>query len=248
MNAIIVDDEASAREVLEALLEMNHPEVKVIDRCADIDTAVASIQRNCPDVVFLDIEMPGGLGFEIVNRLECPVEFEIVFVTAYDMYAIKAFEVAALDYLLKPIEEERLEQAIDKVRTRLKINDIKERLTTLQQTMASPSIQRITVYHKGERFLIPICDIIAIQAQGAYCNIFIQGEMEELVISKNLKQLELILEGNEAFFRSHRSWIVNTKRLISYSKLNGTITLENEIKAKLSEYKVDAFEKHVSPR
>lgn len=246
MNAIIVDDEESARDVLEALLEMNHSDVNIVDKCHDVDAAIQAIQKHSPDLVFLDIEMPGGTGFEVLKRLDTPVNFEVIFVTAYDKYAIKAFEVSAIDYLLKPVEEDRLEQAVDKVRSNIASNDMKDRLATLTQTLESKTVQKITVYHKGERYLVPVTDIVAIQAQGAYCTIFIQGDVKELIISKNLKQVENMLDENERFFRSHRSWVVNMDKLISYSKQNGTITLENSIVAKLSEYKLEAFERQFS--
>ena len=180
--------------------------------------------------------------FEVFKRLDKPIDFEVIFVTAYDKYAIKAFEVSAIDYLLKPIEEDRLEQAIDKVRSNMATNDMKDRFQTLTQALESKMIQKITVYHKGERYFVSISDIIAVQAQGAYCTIFTQGEVKELIISKNLKQVESLLEGNDNFFRSHRSWLVNMNKLISYSKQSGTITLEDSIIAKLSEYKLEAFE------
>lgn len=246
MNAIIIDDEESAREVLEALLEMNHSDVNIVDKCHDVDAAIQAIQKHSPDLVFLDIEMPGGTGFEVLNRLDAPVNFDVIFVTAYDKYAIKAFEVSAIDYLLKPVEEDRLEQAIDKVRSNMASNDMKDRLETLTQTLESKTIQKITVYHKGERYLVSVTDIVAIQAQGSYCTIFTQGDIKELIISKNLKQVENILDENDRFFRSHRSWVVNMDKLISYSKQNGTITLESSIIAKLSEYKLEAFERHFS--
>ena len=107
MRSIIVDDEESARDVLSALLHRYHSEIEVIDKCTNVEEAVSSIKKYNPELIFLDIEMPRFAGYEILNFFE-NVDFKIIFVTAYDQYAIKAFELAALDYLLKPIDPDRL--------------------------------------------------------------------------------------------------------------------------------------------
>ena len=114
LRTIIVDDEQSAQDVLENLLDRYCPSVQLLDKCSNVEEAVASIEKNQPDIVFLDIEMPNYAGYELVSFFET-VNFDIIFITAYDHYAIKAFEVSAVDYLLKPVDIERLKSAVDKV-------------------------------------------------------------------------------------------------------------------------------------
>ena len=114
IKAILVDDEESARDVLENLLRRFCPEIDLLDKCNNVEQAVESIKQHKPNLVFLDIEMPNYAGYELVDFFT-EIDFEIIFVTAYDQYAIKAFEVSAVDYLLKPIEIERLKESVSRV-------------------------------------------------------------------------------------------------------------------------------------
>src|SRR3989338_4013155 len=122
LKAILIDDEESARNVLSNLMARFCPEVNILQTCANVTEAIDAINTHQPDVVFLDIEMPNYSGFELVNFFE-KVNFEIVFVTAYDKYAIKAFEVSAVDYLLKPIEIDRLKQAVERLITKTNLKN-----------------------------------------------------------------------------------------------------------------------------
>lgn len=244
IKAIIVDDEQSARNVLEKLLAKKHPEIEVLDKCASLDTAIGSIKANRPDVVFLDVEMPKKSGFEIINEMD-RIDFEIIFVTAYDNYAIRAFEISALDYLLKPVDKKRLSDSIEKLKRNLKTHDFEQKLLALQKVLASEEGPKFTVYHKGERQLIAVSDIIAIRAEHAYCHIYVSGMQEELMISKNLKRVERMLEGNTQFFRTHRSWIVNVDRMSVYNKSKCLIYLENGLQARLSKHKSKLFDEFI---
>ena len=120
IRAILVDDEESARDVLENLLKRFCPEVELLAKCTNVEQAVASIRELQPDLVFLDIEMPNYAGYEIVKFFP-EINFELIFVTAYDKYAIRAFEVSAVDYLLKPIDIDRLKNAVSRVMKQLSV-------------------------------------------------------------------------------------------------------------------------------
>lgn len=243
IKAILVDDEEGARDVLENLLLRFCPDVELVAKCANVLDAVEVIKQNQPDLVFLDIEMPNYSGFEIVKFFK-EVNFEIIFVTAYDQYAIRAFEVSAIDYLLKPIDIERLKQAIEKVRTQKNIEAQSQRLSLLENTLESKQLKNIIVADKGQQHIIPIEHIIAIEAQESYC--IIHTIEKNYVASKNLRHFETILEGSPKFFRVHKSWLVNKDCIKNYSKSDLTIQLTNGLTTKLSKYKKAEFEEAIA--
>ena len=190
---------------------------------------------------FLDVKMPNYAGYEIVNFIDT-VNFEIIFVTAYDQYAIKAFELSALDYLLKPINRARLTEAIEKVRSKVDNTRKIEQLKVLVSSMNEESLEKIIISELGNKRVVEVSDIIAVQAQGAYCTIFTKGETQ-LTVSKNLKYFENLLSDAGYFFRTHKSWLVNLRALKSVQLTKGIIVLEEELYAKLSKYRVEDFKK-----
>lgn len=239
IRAIIIDDEESARDVLENLLKRFCPNVQVIDKCGSLPQGVDSIKSQQPDLVFLDIEMPNYAGYEIVNFFNS-INFNIIFVTAYEQYAVKAFELSAIDYLLKPVDINRLRGAIEKVETQQNLLDQAERFKVLSTTLEHKSIKNIVVTDKKLQHIIPVETIIAIEAQESYC--ILHCTDKKLIASKNLKHFETLLEELPAFFRTHKSWLINTNHLVHYSKSEFTITLSQNTIAKLSKYKKSEFE------
>jgi len=239
IRAILVDDEESARDVLENLLARFCPEVELIAKCEDVLQAVEVIKDKQPELVFLDIKMPNYSGFEIVNFFK-EVNFDIIFVTAYDQYAVRAFEIAAIDYLLKPVDIERLKAAIERVLTQRNIQHQAQRLSLLSNTLESKQIHNIAVSDKGQQHIIPINSIIAIEAQESYC--VIHTADKKYTASKNLKHFEAVLESLPKFIRVHKSWIINKDHLKYYSKSELSIHLSTGLVAKLSKYKKAEFE------
>jgi two-component system LytT family response regulator len=239
LKAILVDDEEAARDVLENLLKRFCPDINLVDKCSNVLDAVESIKLNQPNVVFLDIEMPNYAGFEIVKFFES-VQFEIIFVTAYDKYAIRAFEIAAIDYLLKPIDIDRLKESVSKVKNVVDFKIQAEKLALLSNTLESKEIKNISINEKGIQQIISINSIIAIEAQESYC--FIHTESKKYMVSKNLKSFEIMLDSLTNFVRVHKSWIINLNEMVNYSKSNLVINLTNGIVAKLSKYKKAEFE------
>lgn len=237
LKAILIDDEESARNVLSNLMARFCPEVNILQTCANVTEAIDAINTHQPDVVFLDIEMPNYSGFELVNFFE-EVNFEIVFVTAYDKYAIKAFEVSAVDYLLKPIEIERLKSAIEKVKQRVHLKN--NNYQALSDNLKNEQLTKLVVRKNDSQEIVAIEDIIAIEAQEAYSSIY--TENGTFLMSKNLKHFETLLENNTDFFRSHKSWIINLKKIESFSKSTSEIQLKSSLVAKLSKYKIAEFE------
>lgn len=242
IKAILVDDEESARDVLQNLLLRFCPEVNLVAKCENIDQAVKFIEAEQPDLVFLDIEMPNYAGYEIVNFFQ-EINFEIIFITAYDQYAIRAFEIAAIDYLLKPIDIDRLKNAIARVNAHRNAEQQAHRMSLLSHTLQSNQLKNIVITDKGLQQIIPIDSIIAIEAQESYC--CINTADQRYVASRNLKHFETILESLPQFIRVHKSWIINTKFIVNYSKSELSILLKNGIIAKLSKYKKADFEQAI---
>lgn len=244
LRAIIVDDEADARNTLQKLLERFCPQATVCQACKNLPDAVQAIKKHKPQLVFLDVEMPGHAGYEITQFIPEP-DFDIVFVTAYDKYAVKAFELAAIDYLLKPIDVDRLMEAVNRAQQRNIGNLSANEINQLQNNIDAQHNEFITVADKGFRTPIALTEVVAFHAQAAYTQIQTVSKKEYL-LSKNLSQVGELLDGNTTFFRSHKSWIINLQHVASYAISKGIILMNDQTEAKLSRYRKDAFLKIIS--
>jgi two-component system LytT family response regulator len=246
IKAIIIDDESRARNVLNTLLERNCPNITVIDSCPDLIAGVASIKAHKPDVVFLDIQMPKFYGYEIVNHFD-QIDFEIIFVTAFDNYAIKAFEMSAMDYLVKPIERQRLVSAVNKVSEKLNHQKKLEEYRVFVDAIKNKASDKIIIPELGNRRIVELDRINSIEAEGAYTHVHLIND-SKITIGKNLKYFENLLSDNPSFFRTHRSWLVNLKHVKSLHKTNLNISMALDIVAKISRSKLDEFEKVIGIR
>lgn len=244
LKVIVVDDEAAARNVLSKLLHMSKTNVDIIASCCDVPEAVESINKLKPDLVFLDVQMPNYAGYEIVNFFD-EINFEIVFVTAYDEYAIKAFELNAVDYIVKPMERNRLDEAIEKVQNKLeqknKIEQYQMLLSSIQgQTLSKIAVSELSNGQISKRIL-DLKDIIAIEAKGAYSHVHLINDSPFLV-SRNLKFFESLLPQDAPFFRSHRSWILNLEHVSKFKPRFGDVNMSQDLVAKISKNRIEAFE------
>lgn len=240
INAILVDDEERARNTLSLLLKEFCPNIQIIAKCENVLEAVESIKSNQPDLVFLDIEMPNYNGFELFDLIE-EVNFETIFVTAYDHYAIKAFEVSAIDYLLKPVEIESLQKAIDKVDRKVS-GKFKEQVSILKNIYKGEDVKKIAIPLSDGLSFFDINDIILFAADGAYTNVFFKNKSKVLV-SKRLKFFEDILENRNIFFRAHRSSMINVNYLKKYHKGQSTIQMDNDVEIQIARERKNEFEK-----
>ncbi|HRN41497.1 MAG: response regulator transcription factor [Flavobacteriales bacterium] len=203
MKVIIVDDERLARKELQSLLA-KYPHVEVLSECENVKSATADIERLKPDLVFLDINMPEKDGFALLEELDYIPE--IVFVTAYDEYAIKAFEVNALDYLLKPIQPERLEEALNKYSSSESVNNSEQKLGLNDQVFVKD----------GDRcWFVKLSDVPMFESEGNYVRVYFDNNKP--LILKSLNNLANKLDEN-VFFRANRKFIIN---------LNWIDTVEN---------------------
>ena len=189
MKAIIVDDEALARRELRRLLK-EHDWVDIVGEAANIEEAFTRTQQLNPGLIFLDIQMPGGSGFDLLSRLDEPPQ--VIFTTAYDQHAVRAFEVNALDYLLKPIEPERLAAALNKVNSR--------------DTRPSDVLERVFVRDGSRCWFIPLREVRLLSAEGNYLRLS-WGTLQPL-LARPLTVLEQRLDP-ALFFRANRSQIIN---------------------------------------
>lgn len=225
LKAIIVDDEAKARRILENFITEYCPQLSIVAISEDVPQAVKAIKKSQPDVVFLDIEMPGYNGFQLLEFFE-EIDFEIIFTTAYSEFALKAFQVSAVDYLLKPIQIEQLIKAVEKME-KIKGNSlIRERLQTLQANLKEHQIKKIVVPVSEGSLFIEVNDITYLKAEGSYVNIFLK-DGNKVLVSKNIKDYENQLTLKEGFYRTHRSYLVNTGYITNISADHSEAMLGN---------------------
>jgi two-component system LytT family response regulator len=208
LRAVVVDDEDLARRRLMKLLAKYGGEVDVVGEAANGEDAIALIASLRPDVVFLDVQMPGCDGFDVVRRLrEKPF---IVFATAYNEYALKAFEENSVDYLLKPVEQKRLDRTFDKLRrfTGVSAPVMDENILRMLAGLASPQLRRLKVTLGDKIYLIDLADVVYFESREKYT--YLHTVDREYMLDGALAELEGKLDGSQ-FVRIHRAYIVNVK-------------------------------------
>lgn len=238
IKAIIIDDEAKARRMLEALLKEYCLDVAILAIAEDVPSGVIAINQHKPDVVFLDVEMPGYTGFQLLDFFR-EVNFEIVFTTAHSDYALQAFQVSAIDFLLKPIQISELLKAVEKLK---KVQGMqKERMDTLKENFKDGAIKKIALPVSEGLIFVNVTDIIYLEADGAYTNFHLLGG-KKILVSKKIKEYEGALNAANFFFRPHRSYIINVQKIKQYVKQDGGhILLENDIEIPLARDRKDDF-------
>ena len=239
--AIIIDDEVDGREAIELALDKYCPEVTIAGSFATPESGIAGIRQIRPDLVFLDVQMPQMSGFDVLQQL-FPVTFEVIFVSAYDRYAIKAIKFSALDYLLKPVDVDDLIQAVKKVKERSShrnnsyqyqsvLNNIQAKSGKLEK-LAVPSSNGIDFFNTS--------DIIYCRADGSYTTLVLK-EQQNCLVSKNLKDFENLL-AESGFCRVHHSYLVNLTHVQKYIKgEGGYVMLTDGHHVDISRRKKDEF-------
>ena len=219
IKAVIVDDEPNCCKTLAALLERWCPDVEVIAICKNGVEALVSIREFSPDLVFLDLEMPKMNGFAMLEQLPS-INFHLIFTTSYDQYALRAFRLSAIDYLLKPIDNEELQKAVQKVMQRSQA-PLPQQLEILLQKIHQPtsSINKIALPTMEGLQMIPIDSIISCESDDNY-TVFLLKDKKKIVVSSTLKEIEEILE-DHSFVRVHRSYLVNLNEIEKYLKGEG---------------------------
>lgn len=241
IRAIIVDDESDGRQATQMAVEKYCPDITLIKQCEKPEEAIQAISDLQPDLVFLDIQMPGMSGFDLLSQLD-KINFEIIFISAFDQYAIKAIKFSALDYLLKPIDIDELVRAISKVKERMNkkegsyrqqsiLNNIRYKTGNMEK-IAVPSLNGIDFF--------AVTDIIYCHSEADYTTLVLKGKRTELV-SRNLKEFEDLLKPS-GFCRVHQSYLVNMQHITRYIRgEGGQVILSEGYNIPVSRRKKDEF-------
>ena len=225
IKSIIVDDEKHGRENLAGILKQYCSEIELLGEANSVESAISLVQEFNPDLIFLDIEMPRANGFQLLEHFK-DFRFEVIFVTAYGNYAIKAIRFSAADYILKPINYHDLKAAVEKVAERIQQKQENLRMKQLVYNLSQPQNPRIGL-PAGDRIeFIEVGKIIRCQGEGNYSHIFFDGN-KPLLVAKTLVEFEDLL-GEYSFFRVHKTHLVNLKHVVAYLKTDGgTLQLSN---------------------
>jgi two-component system LytT family response regulator len=220
LKAVIIDDEPHAREKMQLLLERYCKDVEVLAQAKDADEGIIFIQQYQPDLVFLDIEMPRLTGFDMLKQVP-NINFEIIFTTAHDHYAIKAIKFSALDYLLKPIDLDQLQEAVKKAAMRRGEKNSAAQYLTLKENLQKQHVplDQLAVPAISGMIFIKVPDILYCEADSNYTKIFLINK-KKIVSSRTLKEYEELLEDN-GFIRIHHSHLVNKSHVVQYIKGEG---------------------------
>jgi two-component system LytT family response regulator len=240
IRTLIIEDEDNGREILSGILSKYCPDIEIVGFATDAIEAVTKIQECTPQLVLLDIELPYGNAFDVLNKLD-KINFYIIFVTAYDEYALKAIKAGAIDYILKPIDYKELIVAIDKAKSLVLSNKISEQTESLINNF-STSLQPNTLsINTPEGYVfIKEKEIIHIDAAGSYSYIYCKGN-KRYMISKSLHEIEEKLNPT-MFIRIHHSYIVNILLVKEYIKgRGGQVQMENGTMIDVSVRKKDDF-------
>jgi len=224
MNIAIIDDEKDARIVINSLVSKYIQEENTIYEADGVNSGAALLSSTEIDLVFLDIQINGGTGFDLLNKLEIK-NFKLIFTTAYDEHAIKAFKYAAIDYLLKPIEPDDFKSAIKKATKAISIEEMSQRIKHLETIASENAFNKIACPSSDGTKYIEIIDIIHLESSGNYTILYSNHEYRQ-VICRLLKDCEQLLPEN-IFYRIHKSHIIQLKLIKQINHKDNTVTMIN---------------------
>jgi two-component system, LytTR family, response regulator len=242
MRAVIIDDEQKARNLLRILLEENCPQINEIEDADSLPKGVSLINQFKPDIVFLDIEMPGYSGIQLLDFFTREqITFEIIFTTAYSEHAIKAFELNAISYLLKPLRDEQVEGAVKKAIIQIGKSRVSERLEELKNTFKASSVRKVGLPVSNGVIFVEFDDIVMLEADRMYTKVSTQSS-GDILVSKPMKFFIDVLKEAAEFYRPHRSYLINLKHIKQYvNQDGGYIIMDNQKTVGISKDKKDEF-------
>ena len=219
LRTIIIDDEAHVRESLTEMLKTHCPDVKVVGRAEGVKSGIESILKHHPDLILLDIKMKDGTGFDLLEKID-NIDFKIIFITAYDQYAIKAIKFSALDYLLKPVDSADLREAINKAQS-ITQKEVSTQLSTLTTNLQTDdqSKKRIILKTFDNIYLVKVRDIVYAESDSRYSTIYLESG-EKVIVSKTLKHYHELLN-DFGFYRVHKSFLINLGHIQRFEKAEG---------------------------
>lgn len=247
LNALIIDDEKPSRETLSVIIQDYFPEINVVGEAESINEALNLIHKYEPNLLFLDVELGVGTGLDLLNMFDSP-SFEVIFITAFNQYAAKAFRTSAVDYLLKPVDLDEMREAVNKVKDKLEYKTLKT--TTSNHSINGTTLHNVNnlgfikVYTEDGSEIIPNNEILFIQSINYYSKIVLINK-REIISTRHLKEFEDQLKVF-GFYRIHNSFIINIKYIKGISHKEGyEVTLLDEIKLKISRRRKEEFIKYL---
>lgn len=219
MKAIIVDDESAVRNSIRSLITANFNDIQIIATAGNVAEGVEALNREKPDLLFLDVEMPDGNGFDLLKKIS-PVNFRVIFVTGHQEYALDAIKVSALDYVLKPIDTDELCRAVEKARALINYEEQQLKLQALSENLQSrKKLKRIILSTADHLQLVSVSDIIRAEADSNYTMFWLSGG-RRILVSRTIKEFDILLS-NSGMMRVHQSHMVNLSHIDRFIKKDG---------------------------
>ncbi len=243
IRAIIIEDEPVSREMLTLLLQRHKADIEIVDTCSNPTDGIESIALHQPDLIFLDIQMPKMNGFDMLKKIN-NINFEVIFTTAFDQYAINAIRTSALDYLLKPVDDEDLTAAIEKCRERMIEKKTKYQFENLLNNLTNknPLDKTLALSASDGISFVKMSNILRVEANGRYAKFYLLDK-QTILVSKTLGDFEEILSANH-FFRIHDSSIINLNHVKKYTRGDGgTVLLSDNTELDVSRRRKEEFVK-----
>jgi two-component system LytT family response regulator len=238
-KVLIIDDEKRTRDLIAKMIETFGFDLTVISEGETMDTAIKAIQNHQPDILFIDIQMPDGTGFDVLKQLE-NISFEVIFITAHEEFAIQAIKFSALDYLLKPVDPLELKEAVEKAIKAVNTKKIDNQIDALQNNILPNQKKRLVLKTHESVFIVELHDIIRCEADKKYTSFILNGG-KKIVVSKTLKDYETLLVGHN-FMRVQQSHLINIDFIERYDKANGGfVIMKDGSEVPLSSAKREAF-------
>ena len=239
MKILIVDNEKEVRGLLKDMIASISADAYIVEEAEGVETGVQKINTFQPDVIFLDVEMNDGTGFDLMNRVSNPA-FQLVFTTAHNKYAVQAFKCSAIDYLLKPVDFTELENSLQKAAAAISGNSLSKQMAVLMQQLSAKdnSEKQIVLKDSEASYFVKVADILYCEAEGSYTKFYVQNNTP-IIISKNLSIYEELL-ALYGFIRTHHSYLVNPAKIKMYDKADGgTLILDSGHTVPISHRKKD---------
>ncbi len=236
LKVVIIDDKSSARKLISNIIKSSFKELNVVGFGEDVKSGLKVINSCKPDIVFLDVDMPDGTGFNLLQKLP-KVDFKLIFVTAHSQYAIQAIKFSALDYFLKPIDIIEFTESLTKIISSIKKEEQELALSAFMNNMKDAKNKKLVLNTSENIFVVNILDIIRCFSEGNYTTFFIKDQ-PKIVISKTLKEYDNLLSDYN-FFRVHRAHLVNINFIQKYSKNNSVLYMKDNSQCPVSYRKKD---------
>jgi len=241
LRAVVIDDIEGIRKRHVAVIKATCPNISVIGQAESVETGIKIIRQTAPDIVFLDVEMPDGTGFDLLQKLQ-PITFKVIFITGYEDFAIRAFRFSAIDYLLKPLDANELVEAVRKAEESLSKEVFDMKLNNLFTNLERPkNLQRLILKTAEKIYSVNIQDIVNCESDKNYTTFnFINAP--KLIVSTNLKEYETMLVPHR-FFRTHQSHLINMAYFDHFVKADGgnKVVMSNKLTVPLSVRKKEEF-------